>query len=362
MPSSPDTAARRDPTTRAAGIADRAATAGDTTTDGAPRTGSTRRGLVTPTARQGPGRVDGAALRGIEVPSARRGAGALPGDHQAAGAGPGTELHQLRPYVEGDDVRHIDAAASARTGEPHVRLHVPERTLTTWIALDVSASMAFGSADRLKSDVAEGAVRVLARLGTRHGGRVALLRFGAVGETADPRIPLVPPAGGRGALGAIDRALADGFAPDGRGRALPHHGPGRSPHDGDELADTIRRLPQIARRPGVIALVTDFRGDEDLSWERPLAMLARLHHVIVVQIDDPLESALPDAGVLAVIDPETGETLEVDTSSPKLRDAFAAAAEERQSRIHTAVRRARAQHIRLVTDSDWLRDLGRALR
>jgi len=321
-----------------------------------------RRGLVTPTARQGPGRVDGAALRGIEVPSARRGAGALPGDHQAAGSGPGTELHQLRPYVEGDDVRHIDAAASARTGEPHVRLHVPERTLTTWIALDVSASMAFGSAARLKSDVAEGAVRVLARLGTRHGGRVALLRFGAIGATDDPRIPLVPPAGGRGVLGAIDRALADGFAPDGRGRGRPRAGHGRSPRDGDELTDTLRRMPQVARRPGVVAIVTDLRGDDELSWERPLAMVSRLHHVVVVQIDDPLEVALPDAGVLTVVDPETGETLEVDTSSPRLRDAFAAATVARQERIHAAIRRARAQHVHLTTDGDWLRTLGSALR
>ena len=71
-------------------------------------------------------------------------------------------------------MRQIDAAATARTGEPHVRLHVPERTLTTWIVLDVSPSMAFGTADRLKSDVAEGVALVVGRLAVRRAGRVAL--------------------------------------------------------------------------------------------------------------------------------------------------------------------------------------------
>jgi uncharacterized protein (DUF58 family) len=76
-------------------------------------------------------------------------------------------------------VRQIDAAATARTGEPHVRLHVPERTLTTWIVLDVSPSMAFGTAQRLKADVAEGVALVLGNLAVRRAGRVAMMTFGA---------------------------------------------------------------------------------------------------------------------------------------------------------------------------------------
>ena len=87
-----------------------------------------------------------ALVEALDLVVARRAAGALPGDRRAAGLGAGTELAQLRPYEVGDDVRQIDAAATARTGEPHVRLHVPERTLTTWIVLDVSPSMAFGTA------------------------------------------------------------------------------------------------------------------------------------------------------------------------------------------------------------------------
>ncbi len=91
----------------------------------------------------------------------------------------GTELAQLRPYEIGDDVRRIDPAATARTGQPHVRLHVPERALTTWIALDVSPSMAFGTARRLKADVAEGVALVFGRLGIRRAGSVGMVAFGA---------------------------------------------------------------------------------------------------------------------------------------------------------------------------------------
>src|SRR5256884_7215569 len=103
----------------------------------------------------------------------------LPGDRRATGVGLGTELAQLRPYEFGDDVRHIDPAASARTGQTHVRMHVPERALTTWIVLDVSPSMAFGTARRLKADVAEGVALVFGRLGVRRAGSVGLVAFGA---------------------------------------------------------------------------------------------------------------------------------------------------------------------------------------
>ena len=114
-------------------------------------------------------------------------------------AGTGTELAQIRPYQVGDDVRRIDAAASARTGHPHVRDYVPERTLTTWLLVDVSASMAFGTADRLKSDVADGVALVIGRLAVRRAGRVGLLTCGA---------PTAPPARRRAAAAPSCRAAA----------------------------------------------------------------------------------------------------------------------------------------------------------
>ena len=127
-------------------------------------------------ARQGPGPMPQARSSTRSTSWSHGGSrGALPGDRRAPGVGAGTELAQLRPYEVGDDVRQIDPAATARTGEPHVRLQVPERTLTTWLVLDVSPSMAFGTAARLKADVAEGVALVLGRLAVRRAGRVALM-------------------------------------------------------------------------------------------------------------------------------------------------------------------------------------------
>src|SRR5207253_5987915 len=125
-----------------------------------------------------------------------------PGDRRAAGVGLGVELAQLRPYVVGDDVRHIDPAATARTGGvPHVRMHVPERALTTWIVLDVSPSMAFGTTTRLKADVAEGVSLVFGRLGVRRAGSVGLVAFGAEA----PRV--LPPRGSKPGMVALQRML-----------------------------------------------------------------------------------------------------------------------------------------------------------
>ena len=128
--------------------------------------------VADPPGRQGPGPMQGALVEALDLVLARRAAGVLPGERRAAGRGTGTELAQIRPYQFGDDVRRLDAAASARTGHPHVRDYVPERTLTTWLLVDVSASMAFGTADRLKSDVAEGVALVIGRLAVRRAGRV----------------------------------------------------------------------------------------------------------------------------------------------------------------------------------------------
>jgi uncharacterized protein (DUF58 family) len=193
--------------------------------------------------------MQGELVEALDLVLARRASGALPGERRAAGRGTGTELAQIRPYQFGDDVRRIDAAASARTGHPHVRDYIPERTLTTWLLVDVSASMAFGTADRLKSDVAEGIALVIGRLAVRRAGRVGLLTCG----TPEPR--QLPPRSGRAQLIALRRALGAGVAPD-----------GYAPEE-DTLAAGMRRIGRIARGPGLIVVVSDFR--ESLRGQTP---------------------------------------------------------------------------------------------
>lgn len=289
---------------------------------------------IVPPGRQGPGRLPAEAVARVEVGLRSRAGGQLPGDHLAAGAGEGTEIMQLRPYEAGDDVRRIDPAASARTGVPHIRLQVPERAVTTWVVLDLSASMAFGTGERLKSDVAEGVAEVVGRLAVRRGGRLAVVADGKV----------LPPRGGRGALATVRRMLHGGVRPDGDA--------------GAGLADSLNRVARLARTRGAIVVVSDFR---DAGWAGPLRGLAARHSVLAVEVVDPLEAALPDVGHLVLVDPETGRQVEADTTSDRLRERYASAEADRRAEVSTALRRAGAAHIALGTERDWLRDLGRGV-
>jgi uncharacterized protein (DUF58 family) len=282
-----------------------------------------------------------ALVDALDLVVARHAAGALPGDRRAAGMGAGTELAQLRPYEIGDDVRQIDAAATARTGEPHVRLHVPERTLTTWIVLDVSPSMAFGTAQRLKADVAEGVALVLGNLAVRRAGRVAMMTFGA----GRPR--LLPPRASKPGVLALRRALAEGDAPDGhRERAA--------------LAEALRRVGKVATQPGLVAIVSDFREQDD--WTRPLGAVCARHSAMAIEVRDPREGEVPAVGRLALIDPETGERVEIDTSRPRVRERFAALEAERRATVARELRRLAVEHVALSTHGDWLSELGLRLR
>ena len=280
-------------------------------------------------------------VEAVDLVVARRVGGVLPGDRLGAGVGSGTEIAQLRPYEIGDDVRQIDPAATARTGEPHVRLHVPERTLTTWVAVDVSPSMAFGTADRLKSDVAEGVAQVIGRLAVGRAGRVALMTFGA----GRPR--LLPPRASRPGIVAIRRALGEGVVPDGAA-------------DPNAMSTALVRLAKVAKQAGLVVIVSDFRDHDD--WTRPLGALSARHSVLAVEVRDPREGQLPDAGHLAMVDPESGELIQVDTSRRKVRERFAELEAEDRARVARELRRLRVEHVVVSTEGEWLRQLGRKLR
>jgi len=201
--------------------------------------------------------------------------------------------------------------------------------------------MAFGTADRLKADVAEGVALVVGRLATRRGGRVGLLTSGARVQR------FLPPRSGRGAFGPLRRLLSEGVAPDGH-------------HDPEALPRTLRRVAQLARHPGLIVVISDFRGAR--TWRRAMAALRARHTTLAVEVRDPREGELPAVGFLALVDPETGERVEVDTHSARLRERFAEAEAEERSAVAGELRHSLAEHIVLTTEGDWLRTLGGRLR
>jgi hypothetical protein len=145
---------------------------------------------------------------------------------------------------------------------------------------------------------------------------------------------------------AVRRALEDGVAPDGRSEP-------------DAMALALNHIRKVAAQPGLVVVVSDFRDQED--WERPLGALTMRHSVVAVEVRDPRESAVPAVGRLAIVDPETGQRVEVDTSRRAVRERFAAIEAARRQSVATAMRGLRAEHVVLSTGDDWLFELGRRM-
>jgi uncharacterized protein (DUF58 family) len=280
-------------------------------------------------------------LRALELSVRKKVDGILAGDHRSNRLGAGTELAQVRAYVPGDDVRAIDWNATARTRQPHVRVHVAERALTTWLVLDTSASMAWGTQDRRKCDVAEGVALAVTHAATRGVNRIGLVTFGGPG--AGHR----PPTQGRHGLLAVSTAL----------RASHDGARGGSGDGPTDLAEALQRTGRLARSRALVIVVSDLRGDRSLPWRTPLLALAGRHDVVVVEVVDVREQELPEVGELTLVDPETGRHLRVDTSSRRLRERFAAAAAADRKAVADAIRTTSADHVVLHTNGDWLRPL-----
>jgi len=262
--------------------------------------------------------------------------GLLQGDYLGLLPGAGSEAGESREYRPGDDVRRMDWPVTARTTIPHVRQTIADRELETWLAVDLSASLDFGTADCLKRDLAIAAAAAVAHLTVRGGNRI-----GAVVGTGAELLRLPARPGRKDAQGLL-RAIAR--TPSKAGRA--------------DLGALIEALNRPPRRRGLAAVISDFLAPPE-QWARPLRKLAVRHDVLAIEVLDPRELELPDVGVLAVADPESGIVHEVQTGDARLRRRYAEAAVAQRTAIANAIRGAGASHLRLRTDSDWLLDIVR---
>ncbi len=275
------------------------------------------------------------ALRRIELEVLRRLDGILQGDYEGLIPGHGSELGETRPYTPGDDVRRIDWNVTARTMEPHVRDTIADRELDTTLVVDLSSSMSLGTRRWEKRELAIAASAGIGYVAQRGGNRVgALLLTGGV--------PVgIPRRSGRRHLQSLVAMMQDAS----RDRVSV------------DLDSGLRTANRVARRRGLVVVASDFL--DTAEWEKPLSVIAGRHDVLCLEIVDPVELALPDVGTLAVIDAETGRTRWIDTSSKKLRERYARAAVDRAAGVRSRIRRAGADHLRLRTDTDWIRDLVR---
>ena len=288
-------------------------------------------------------------LRRLELVITRRLDGLLHGSYTGLLPGIGSEPAGSREYRAGEDeVRRMDWAVTARTTVPHVRTVDADRELATWVLVDASASMDFGTAEYEKRELAVAAVAAVGFLTLGNGNRLGAHLVTGAG------VRRFPARTGRTPLLGLLRALL----------AVPRSQPATEPVP---LAAAVEAVHRAAPRTGLVVVVSDFLDglDEDglgeaaPEWERPLRRLAARHQVLAVQVGDPREHELPDVGLLTLVDPETGRRREVPTASRRLRERYAAAAARQQDTIATAIRRAGAAHLPLRTDRDWVADIVR---
>lgn len=271
-----------------------------------------------------------AVLRRVEWTVLRRLDGLLQGEYRTLFRGQGTDLADIREYVPGDDVRHIDWNVTARMDAPYVRQYLEDRELTAHFLLDLSPSVDFGTVRTLKRDQLIDLVAVLGRLLTRHGNKIGAVLYAAAIERT------IPAAGGRLQVLRLLHEII--------------HLPRRQSGSYTAVSDLVAHAHRTIKRRSVIFLISDFFTAP--GWERSLRMLSHRHEVIAVRLIDPREHELPDIGMVVLNDSETGESVHVDTHDAGFRKRFAEAVRKREAELRDAFARCGVDVLTLSTEED----------
>jgi uncharacterized protein (DUF58 family) len=278
-----------------------------------------------------------AILRRVEWTVLRRLDGLLQGDYRTLFRGFGLDLADLREYQYGDDVRHIDWNVTARLQTPYVREYHEDREITAWFLLDLSGSVDFGSGDVRKRTLSSDFVALLARILTRHGNRVGAILY-------DTDVHAMIPAGnGRRQVLRILHAM--------------QHPRQKKGNQETNLSDLLRAAMHFMKRRSLVFVLSDFISRP--GWEDLLGQLGQRHEIVAVRLYDPLESELPDLGLLTIEDAETGEQLFVDTHDPAFRRRFAEQAEKRENALRAAFRDSAVDALELSTEDDVVESITR---
>jgi len=261
------------------------------------------------------------------------------GEYHSVFRGQGMEFAEVREYQSGDDIRHIDWNVTARMGHPYVKKHVEERELTVLLAVDLSGSEQFGTRARFKAEAAAEVAAVLALSAVRNNDRVGLIIFT---DTVEHVVP--PKKGRRHVLRVIRDVLA--FQPTGRGT---------------DIAGALDYAAHLLSHRGIIFVMSDFipnvRSGPVAAWEKTLRTVARRHDVVAVSIRDVADAILPDAGLLLLRDPETGEEVAIDTGGQAVRSEYERVVDSEQAEVRRLFRRMGIDEIDVRTDVSAVRPL-----
>lgn len=256
----------------------------------------------------------------------------LAGDYHSVFRGQGMEFDEVRAYVPGDDVRAIDWNVTARVGYPHIKRYSEERELTVLFLVDVSGSQSCGSGKRTKAELAAELTCLLALTSIRNQDKIGLILF------SDHIVKYLPPRKGRT---AVMRLVREVLAAD-------------EATGGTDIRGALRFLNGVQRRRSVVFLVSDFL---DEGYEADLRVASHRHDIVCCPLSDPSEHALPDAGLVELEDPETGELQWVDTSNAGIRAEFEKAAKTAEEQLRSLFQRNRIDSMFLSTARDPIEDV-----
>ena len=252
----------------------------------------------------------------------------LSGRHTSRVRGRGLNFEELRAYYPGDDIRTIDWNVTSRAGHPFVKRYVEERELTVMLLIDASASGAFGSAYKLKSEIAAEISSLLAFAAIKNNDRVGAILFT---DCVEKFIP--PRRGSTHVLRVIREVLF--YKPK---------------HRGTSIQKALENLNLVVRKRAVVFLISDLL---DQGFEQSLKVANRRHDMVILQILDPREKELPEAGIVELKDAETGEILCVDTSLPSVREIFRENWGKNQARLEKLFESHRMDHITIETQKPY---------
>lgn len=261
----------------------------------------------------------------------------LAGEYHSVFKGRGMEFDEVRPYQPGDDVRTIDWNVTARTGEPHIKRYVEERELTILFLVDLSASGLFGTSGRQKNDVAAELCGLLAFAAIRNNDRAGLIAF------SDEIELFIPPKKGPSHAMRLVRDILH-LQPKGKKT---------------DINSVLNYVAKVQNRRAVVFLISDFRAPD---FSKALSATARRHDVITISISDPAEFTLPHAGLLHLVDNESGTVKLIDTSNKKVRQRYQALARARRQHLTLLFKKQGIDHIPLLTDDDYVVNLVRFFR
>ena len=271
-------------------------------------------------------------IRLIEISTSKAVNDALAGEYESLFKGRGMEFDEVREYQMGDDIRAIDWNVTARTGTPHIKRFVEERELTVMFLVDLSASGAFGSRGRTKNDVAAELCALLAFSAIKNKDKVGLIVF------TDRVEMFIPPAKGTTHVLRLIRELLN-------------FSPGRKATD---ISAAIEYLGRVTTKTSVVFLISDFIAQ---AFEKQMRIIGRRHDLIAVSIADPREIKLPNVGLIALEDAETGEQVLVDTASAAVRDRYQKAGAARMEKRKALFRSMGVDHLEIQTGQSVVRAL-----